>query len=55
MPAIIDSRANGVLINLLMLKRKGLLDQIDLLHKVMINQANAEQKFLPSMPTWGVG
>ena len=29
----------------MMLKRKGLLDQTDLSHKVMINQANAEQKF----------
>ena len=43
--AIIDSGANGVLITLSTLKRKGLLDQIDPLHKVTINQANAEQKF----------
>ena len=34
-----------MLITLQMVKRKGLLGQIDSSHKVMINQANAEQKF----------
>jgi hypothetical protein len=43
--AIVDSGANGVLITLSTVKQKGLLGQIDSSHKVMINQANAEQKF----------
>ena len=43
--AIVDSGANGVLITLSTVKRKGLLDKIDSSHKVTINQANAEQKF----------
>ena len=43
--AIVDSGANGVLITPATAKRKGLLDQIDSLHKVSINQANADQKF----------
>ena len=43
--AIVDSRVNGVLITLSTVKQKGLLGQIDLLHKVTINQANAGQKF----------
>ena len=43
--AIVDSRANGVLITPATAKRKGLLDQIDSSHQVTINQANADQKF----------
>ena len=48
--AIVDTGANGVLVTLSMVQRKGLLGQIDSPHKVAISQANAAQKF----QTYGV-